>query len=499
MKYKTDKTLISISLIVIFSVITVLYIKPEQSQLVANSIFNSLTSALTMPVLLFAFVGMIVLICVACSKYGDIILGDGKPEYSTFRWISMMISCGLGSGTIYWAYMEWAYYIETPGLGIAANTIEAFEMAVPYTFFHWGFSAWTLYALLGLPIAYHFHVRKNEGLSLSSVFCAVVNVKTGGIISRIIDILFIFICFGGLSITLGLSTPLICEALSALFGIPSYFGMNIAVILTVSAVYSFSSYIGISRGMARLSDWNIRLVIFFCIAVIVFGPTNFILQNTTNSLGLTLQNFVVMSLFTDPIGGSGFTQSWTVFYWLFWISYAPFTGMFIAKISRGRSIRSVVINTLLSGSAGCFFLFGVMGSFNMQNQLSGTVEVVKMLAEGDANLAIVQTMQTLPMSWIFLLMFSVSSVLFLATTMDSAAFTLANVCMPELKNDEEPPATQKMFWCVMLSLVPLTLILIDANLNTIKTCAVITAAPIFIIMIIILIGWLKWMAEDMNK
>jgi len=493
---RIDKLLISVSMLLVLTVVGFLFFQPDTSQAVANVIFSKMTSWFGSGTLLLTLIGFFLLVYVAFSRYGDIKLGDSAPEYSTFKWVSMMISCGLGSATVYWAFIEWAYYIGTPGLGIEGHTQRAFEMALPYNMFHWGFSAWTLYALVGLPMCYHFYVRKNKGLSLSSMISAITGIKQNGIIGRIIDVMFIFICFGGLSITLGVSVPLVSQVLSAVIGVEPTFSMNVILIMVISVVYSLSSYIGLQKGMAMISNWNTKLAILFCIGIIVVGPGLFIVANTTNALGLMLQNFFQMSLYTDPIGQTGFPQSWTIFYWLYWITYAPFTGIFIAKVSKGRTLRSVVINTIISGSTGCFLFFGVVSSLSMDRQIRGLVDMVGMLGAGQDTVAIIEVLRTLPFSSIFMIIFSVVSILFLATTLDGAAFTMAATATPGLGENEEPHPIHRLFWCVTLALVPLTMIFIGANLNTIKTCAIITGVPIIFIMIIMVYGWMKWMIAD---
>lgn len=496
MTNKIDKLLITISLILVFGVVGLLYFNPEQSQVVANSIFSAMTNWFGSATLMFTFLGLLLLLFVAVSKYGAIRLGDSAPEHSTFKWVSMMIACGLGSATVYWAFIEWAYYIGTPGLGIEGGTQKAYEMALPYNMFHWGFSAWTLYALVGLPMCYHFYVRKNKGLSLSAMVSSITGIRQNGIIGRIIDVMFIFICFGGLSITLGVSVPLVSHVLSTVLGLDQSFGMNIVIILVISVVYSLSSYIGIQKGMARISSWTTKLAILFCFGILILGPGLFIINNTTNALGLMLQNFVQMSLFTDPVGQSGFPQSWTIFYWLYWITYAPFTGIFIAKVSKGRTLRSVIINTIVSGSAGCFFFFGVISSLSLDRQLKGAVDMVGLLAEGKDTAAIIDVLQTLPLSGIFMIIFCIVSILFLASTLDGAAFTMASTATVGLQQNQEPHPMHRLFWCIALALVPLTMIFIGADLNTIKTCAIITGVPIIFIMLVMVIGWMKWMVKD---
>lgn len=496
---RIDKLLISVSIILVLFVVGFLFFQPEASQVVANKIFGSMTTFFGSGTLLFTFLGFVLLVIVAISKFGNIRLGNEAPEYSNFKWVSMMISCGLGSATVYWAFIEWAYYIGSPGLSIEPFSQKAYEMALPYNMFHWGFSAWTLYALVGLPMCYHFYVRKNKGLSLSSMVSEITGIKKTGILGRIIDVMFIFICFGGLSITLGVSVPLVSKVLSSVIGIEPSFMMNVVLILIISVVYSLSSYIGLKKGMAMISNMNTKLAIAFCIGIIILGPGLFIIANTTNAFGLMLQNFVQMSLFTDPVGNSGFPQSWTIFYWLYWITYAPFTGIFIAKVSKGRTLRSVVLNTIVSGSLGCFLFFGVISSLSLDRQLTGAVDMVGMLSNGQDTNAIIEVLRTLPLSSIFMIIFSIVSILFLATTLDGAAFTMAATATKDLKETEEPHPIHRLFWCVALALVPLTMIFIGADLNTIKTCAIITGVPIIFIMGILIFGWLKWMVKDFKE
>ena len=274
MQKKLDKLLIGISLVVVFAIVAGLYLFPEASQNMAGTVKSLMIDAFGSGTLIFTLGGVVLLAAIAFTKYGRIRLGEGAPEYSTFKWIAMMMSCGLGSATCYWAFIEWAYYAGTPGLSIEPLSQRAYEMSVTYTMFHWGFSAWTLYALVGIPIAYHFHVRKNASLSMSGMVSKITGLKQDGIVCRIIDVVFIFICFGGLSITLGVSVPLVTDVLCSVIGIQSSFIMNLVIIIALSVIYSLSSYIGIQKGMAKISDWNVKLVILFTIGVVVCGPTS---------------------------------------------------------------------------------------------------------------------------------------------------------------------------------------------------------------------------------
>jgi len=225
----------------------------------------------------------------------------------------------------------------------------------------------------------------------------------------------------------------------------------------------------------------------------------FILKNTTNGLGLMFQNFVRMSLWTDPVNNGGFPEGWTIFYWLYWITYTPFMGLFVTKISKGRKIREVIFNMVISGSIGCWFFFGILGNFSMDAFITGAVDVPQVLADSGGSFVIMEIMSTLPLSKVFIGLFTIISTLFLATTLDSASYTLAATVRPDLKNDEDPSPIQRLFWCIMLALVPLAMILIKAPLNTIKTFAIVTAIPLCFVLGTMIFGMLKWMAQDYGK
>lgn len=499
---KLDMPLLITSIVIVTAIVLGLTLFPEAGKAGANTIFKLFTMLFGTPVLLLVFGAVMFLTFLGFSKYGSIQLGEGTPEFSTFNWVAMMICAGLGSATVYWSFCEWAYYFNAPPMGVAGHTTQAYEIATSYNFFHWGISAWATYCIAALPVAYHFHVRKNPGLSLSAVCTAILDKEETGpawkFLCRVIDIIFIFTCFGGLSITLGVSVPMVTEILCSIFGMTPSFGLNLGVILAISAIFSLSSYVGISKGMQRISSMNTYFAIGFCVLIFLVGPTLFIIKSTTNGLGTMLHSFVKMSLWTDPVDNSGFPEGWTIFYWLYWITYTPFVGLFITKISKGRSIRAVIINMLVSGSAGCWFFFGIIGNFSMNSNIKGLVKVADLVGAGQGNTAIVQVLNTLPMSTLFILVFAIISVLFLATTLDSAAYTMAATVTPGLRTGEDPSPMHRLFWCVMLSAVPLAMMFINAPLNTIKTCAIVTAIPLTFIICYMVWGMVRWMAADFS-
>lgn len=449
--------------------------------------------------LLFTFGILILLVYIAFSKYGQIKLGTEKPQFSTGSWIAMILTAGLGSATVYWAFTEWAFYFNSPGLNVETGSREAYEFGLSYNFFHWGINAWAIYCIAALPIAYHFYVRKNKGLSLSSVISDITGINSKGPFGKIVDIIFIFTCLGGLSITLGLSVPLLSQGIASILNIESSFTIDLILILIISIIFSLSSYLGVEKGIKRVTNLNTVFALVFIGLIFLIGPSIFIMKSTTNGLGLMLQNFIHMNLFTDPIENGSFPNDWTIFYWLYWITYAPFMGIFITRISRGRTIKSLILNMLISGSAGCWIFFGVLQNFSMDQHIRGIVDVAGRLDNDGGNQAIIDLLNTLPLPGFFIVFFVVLSVLFLASTLDSASYTLAATATRDLKDHEDPAPLHRLFWCLVTILAPLTMIFIKAPMETVKTAAIVTAIPLIFVLLIMIYGWLKWMKEDMEN
>lgn len=306
---KKDVPLIAISLAAIVFIAATLSLFPHQTAQAADSIFNGVTRLLGSTVQVLVLLALGLVLYLATSKYGNIRLGEGKVEYSTLSWLFMFICAGLGSSTLYWGVAEWAYYYQTPGLNIAPHSPKALEYSIPYSFFHWGVSAWATYTLASLIMAYHFHVRKNKGLSLSGIISAITGVSPQGFWGRLVDLMFLIATVGALTISLVVTAATFTRGLSALTGLPDNFTVQAFVILLSGGIFCMSSWIGINNGLQRLSKmvgWGAFLL---PLVVLLVGPTEFITNNIINAVGLTTQNFLQMSLFTDPLGDGAFTRN----------------------------------------------------------------------------------------------------------------------------------------------------------------------------------------------
>jgi BCCT family betaine/carnitine transporter len=397
---------------------------------------------------------------------------------------------------MYWAFMEWVYYYLTPGIGIAASSKQALEFSISYSFFHWGVTPWAIYGIASLAMAYHFHVRRNKGLSLAAVIEAITGFRAQGPIGRVIDLIFLFATFGGLVLTTTLTTSTVAKGLSDLTGISDGFALKASLVALVTLVFSLSSYIGIASGMQRLAKLACGLTLAFALVVLLLGPTLFTVNNIANGIGLTLQNFIHMSLFTDPVGDGEFSRGWTVFYWLYWITYTPGVAIFVTRVSRGRTIRELVMAMILGGCGGCWFFFGSLESFAIHQFIEGVVDAPAMLGGAGGEAAVSLLLNSLPLGKLFSVVYFLLMLVFLASHLDAVAYTVAATSTRNLREGDDPTPSLRLFWCALLAALPLAMLYINASLNTLKTAVILTAIPFILILIVKIWGLLKWLRED---
>lgn len=469
---------------------------PAAAAATASQLFDWSTRSFGSLVQIFVFACVIACLVLAFSKYGNVRLGEGKPEYSTLSWVFMFICAGMGSSTMYWGVMEWVYYYQSPGLNVPTGTREALEYSISYSFFHWGLSAWAVYALPSLAMAYHFHVRKNKGLNLASIIEAITGFRATGPVGRLVDLIFLLTMFGALTVSIALTASTFTRGLSGLFGVPDTFVTQLIVIVGVSVLFSASAYIGIDGGMQRLSHMVCWGALLLAAVVFAIGPTLFTGNNIVNGLGLMLQNYVHMSLFTDPTGDGAFSRGWTVFYWLWWVSYSPGVAMFVARVSKGRKIKEVIYALLLGGSVGCWFFFGALESYSMHQFMSGAIDVPRILKEHGGETAVEMLLSALPAGKVFLAVYLAIMIVFLAAHVDAVAYAVAATTTRNLEEGQDPSPTSRVFWCVMLTLVPLAMLFVKASLETMKTAVVLTAIPFLVILGIKLFGLFRWLLQD---
>lgn len=495
---KVDKKVFIPAYLVFILVSLPIIINPEGSQTMISNIQTFLITKLGFLYSWYGIYALAFVLWVSLTKYGKVKLGepDEKPEFKTFSWAAMIFCAGIGAAIIYWGAIEWAYYYQAPPLGFEVGTWQAAEIAVAYGIFHWGPAAWAIYSVSACAVGYMFYVRKKPVLKISEACREVLGSRADGWLGKIIDIAFIFGLLGATATSLGIGAPLATAGLARVLGIEITLCFQILVIGIITVIFATSSFLGLEKGIKVLSDINVYLAFILVIYVFVAGNTVFMLNMGSTAVGRVIQHFPQMMTWLDPAGGSLFPQWWTVFYWAWWGAYAPFMGMFIAKISRGRTVRNMLLGTLGFGTLGCIIFFAILGNFGMDLQLRGVMDVVGELNASGGPKTVIHIFENMPLSNIVILIIAIISIVFMATTFDSASYILASVSQYELKQDEDPHRWLRLLWAFSLAIVPIGFMLMGSPLGVLQTASIVAALPVSIIVVITGFSYVKMVRND---
>lgn len=438
----------------------------------------------------------------AFSKLGKVRIGgvNSKPEFSNFAWYSMLLSAGMGIGLMFWAVGEPLYHSKiTPPIFQSNN---ADYSALATTFFHWGLHPWGVYALMALSLAY-FAYNKKLPLSLRSVFYPLLKEKIFGIIGDIIDVAAVVSCLFGLATSLGLGVQQINSGLNYLIGLKFSIGTQVILIAIITMIATFSVISGINKGVRLLSELNIRLAFVFMLAIFILGPTTYILKLFLNSLGLYLSDFVRSSFFISA-EDTGWQGDWSVFYFAWWISWSPFVGMFIARVSKGRTVREFITTVLIIPSILSFIWLSVFGgaAITLNNQHNGQLFSV---VQNNLPVALFEMINFMEIPALVTaakialsLMATLLIISFFVTSSDSGSLVVDHITSGGRLNS---PVPQRVFWAVMEGAVAATLLLIGGEkaLSALQTAVISSGLPFAIILTIMSILLLKSIRETYEK
>ncbi|WP_432472735.1 BCCT family transporter [Amphritea sp. HPY] len=474
-----------------------LAIYPEAGKAVVSGLLSWFTGNFGWLYLLTGIGSFFFMCWLAFGPIGKIKLGapEDKPEFKKVSWIAMLFCAGIGISICNWAFVEPLYFLSSPPLGVESGTAEAAEWAAMYPMFHWGVVPWALYLMPALPIGYALYVRKVHVLRLSEACRGILGDLVDGPVGKIIDIVVIFSIVGGVGTSLGLSVPLVSALFQAMFGLEDSFLLQMAILATWTLMIGWSVYNGLNKGIQTLSNINAILAFVLLVFVLFAGSTVFLLNLWSNSFGLFMDNFFRINFWTDPVGKGGFPEGWTIFYWAWWIAYAPMMGLFVARISRGRTIKELIINGVVWGSVGCWAFFAIWGGYALDLDVSGTVDLQAVLSEGGIPATVVAVLQTLPASGIVIPVFTLLCFVFLATTVDSSAYMLAAICTKEITGYQEPARWNRILWTLLLALVGVGLLSVG-GLKAVQTSTILVALPMIPVLFIMAASMLRWAYED---
>ncbi|HEX7352219.1 BCCT family transporter [Brachybacterium sp.] len=433
-------------------------------------------------------------IVVAASRMGNIKLGkdDDEPEFSMFSWFAMLFAAGMGIGLVFWGAAEpLTFYSENGAPPNAAGLADPdrAERALGQTFLHWGLHAWGIYVVVGLAVAYAVH-RKGRPVSIRWALEPVLGKRTDTWIGDVIDIIALVGTLFGIATSLGFGVNQIAAGLDHLGVLPNSTLVQVIIILVVTALATLSAASGVDKGIKILSNLNMGLAALLLITVLILGPTLFLLRDVVSNVGYYLQNFLQLSFQTLPFRGeegATWINGWTTFYWGWWISWSPFVGVFIARISKGRTIREFVTGVLLVPTALTFLWFTIMGGTALYESVIEGVDFTGGTGDIDPNTALFDTFSQLPagalLSGVAVILVSI----FFITSADSGAFVMDMIAH---KGNPNPPRITRIFWASTSGIIAAALIWVSSlssdgasGMEGLQALALLSALPFSVVMI----------------
>ncbi|WP_201550631.1 BCCT family transporter [Psychrobacter fjordensis] len=439
---------------------------------------------------------LVLCIYLAMSRYGDIRLGNQteQPQYNLFSWIGMLFSAGIGIGLVYWGTAEPLYHFMAPPMG-DAETVEAAKQAMNISFMHWGLHAWAIYTIVALSLAY-FHFRRGLPLSIRSTLYPLLGKKIYGRWGHTVDILAVFGTMFGVVTSLGLGVMQINSGLEKLFGMPNSLTVQFGLIAFITALAAASVLMGLDKGIKRLSDINIGFTIVLLAFMVILGPTLFIFDSFIENIGNYLTVIVPLGTWGESYSGTDWQSSWTIFYWAWWVSWAPFVGIFIARISRGRTIREFTLGVLLIPMLILFFWFttfgGVAVHMELASALSGVSPGLVEAVQADSGSAIFKLVEYYPLAKPITLLIVVMIMLWFVTSSDSASFVID---MLTAGGDTNPPKIQRLFWATTEGVIA-AILLAAGGLSALQAAAIVAGLPFALVVFVMMYALLRGLSRD---
>ena len=500
-------------MVVAFVVFTVLNVE------FANSIYSSVRGWVeaTLNWYYISAVCIMVFVCfyLMLSRFGSIRLGDddSRPEFSYFSWFAMLFSAGVGIGILFFGIAEPMFYFDNTqpwgypnnphasNVGITEMDQQRAVLAMRVTYFHWGFHGWAVYVMIGLCLAY-FGFRKKLPFTLRSALYPVIGDKIYGPAGHAVDLLAVFGTVFGVATSLGLGVSQMATGLNALFGIEANITTMVILIAIISVVATFSAVSGVGNGIRIISEWNIYLSIVLLAFFLLWGPTRWLLGFFVTTMGDYLWNVIPMGFWTaGSKGDSAWQGGWTIFYWGWWISWAPFVGMFIARISRGRTIREFMVGVMFVPTTIAFFWLCIFGGNAIFMELNaeggvGTAGIAQMVRDWNLSSALYGTIERLSSAQALVWVMTALATFLLATWFitSSDSGTLVITTMLSMGNDN-PPQRFRIVWGLGEGAVAAALLL-AGGLKALQTASIAAALPVSIIMLMMTYGIVKSLLED---
>lgn len=460
-----------------------------------SSVFDTVLASITRNfgwLYLWVVLGLVVFALVAAfSRYGNLKLGgeDDEPEFSVGSWFAMLFAAGMGIGLVFWGVAEPISHYSSAPPGLVSGTPEAANAAMRYVFFHWGVHPWAVYAIVALSIAF-FQYRRN-GSALISTVTEALPWRFMRHLTPVVNGLAVIATAFGVAASLGMGALQINSGMHAVFGIEITDTSQVVIIVVTAAMFITSAVSGVEKGVKLLSNFNMLLAAALALAVFALGPSVAIIDTLTNTLGSYVTEIVRMSLRATPFRDSTWVGNWTIFYWAWWISWSPFVGLFIARVSRGRTVREFILGTVLAPSLAAFIWFSIFGGSALYLEIWQHVPLTEAV-KSDVSTALFVMLETMPFGTIMSVVATVLVMIFFVTSGDSAVLVLG---MMSTNGNPNPPARIKVMWGVLVSGISISLLL-AGGLTAVQTATIVFALPFSLVIIMMAVSLWRAMGED---
>ncbi|WP_349409783.1 glycine betaine uptake BCCT transporter [Pseudalkalibacillus sp. SCS-8] len=467
-------------------------ISPDSLGNNAAAVFDFTTYAFGWFYLIAVFFFTIFCLVLAISRYGKIRLGgdDSKPDYPFFTWIGMLFSAGFGVGLVFWGVAEPMSHFFEPPMGIEGQSEEAARTSMRYSFFHWGIHQWSVFTVVGLALGYFQYRKKEKGL-ISTTFNPIIGQGGKTPLRRTVDILAVIATITGVATSLGFGILQINGGLKTVFELPNNALMQLTITGVLLILYLTSAMTGLDKGIKWLSNLNLGLALALMVAVLFMGPTVFILNSMTLGIGDYISNFFEMSFRLTPYKGGTWVRDWTVFYWAWVIAWSPFVGSFVARVSRGRTIREFVFGVLIVPPFIAILWIAIFGGTALHLDLTQGTNIAELVNE-DVTTALFVTYAQLPLTFLFSLLSILLIFTFLITSADSATFVLGIMTTDGNLN---PGRFVKLIWGILMAAIAAVLI-ISSGLQGLQTASLIAALPFTVILVIMCLSIIKLVRNE---
>ncbi|WP_173917226.1 BCCT family transporter [Halobacillus sp. Marseille-Q1614] len=487
------------SLLIIIGISIPFALYEAESLELLNSVFDYIVEVFTWGYLWYGIVLVVAGLYLSFSKYGQVVLGNPKekPRFNLFEYASILIAMGVGSTIMRTGMLQWTSVANDPPAGVEPGSAEALLWGNAYSMFLWGLQVFAIFVMIAPAMGYILHVKKRPLMRISEACRDIFGDKfTDGIGGKIFDILFLISILSGAAVTLGLGAPIITHNLSHLTGFEVTFTMTIIVTIVWVCLFSLSAYLGIEKGIKRLSTWNMYLAGIFVIFILIGGPGVFILNYFSDSVPFLLSNYLNFSLDTQSVHGeSSHIQSNTVFWFAYSATWAMLHSVFAAKISRGRTIKEMILTYFLAPTLISWIATGVLGGLGVHRYLNGDLAVLD-LVENEARMAAIpEILSTLPFGEVSIIIFMIVALIFLTTTLDSTTYTVAAYTSTRDMSKFEPPKTLRIIIAAIITALALVLMRIG-GLAPLEVISGLMGLPIIVIQFILIYAAKRMIDKD---